>query len=232
VGQLVKGFLDLIFPPTCFVCGQVTQDPLCSQCVSSFSLIKEPVCEKCGKPCVLEVTACKECSSRRFYFVKARTFGLYEGNLKETIHQFKYQGGKRIAPLLARLIVDKMEPSSFRADLLTWVPLSSRKEASRGYNQAYLLTRGIAKLTGQLSSPTLRLSKETRDQSKLTLPERRRNVKEAFAAITGINLKNESVLLIDDVFTTGSTVNECSKVLLKAGAGSVVVLTVARSVLH
>ena len=232
MGQLVKGFLDLIFPPTCFVCGQVKEEPLCSQCLASFSLIKEPICEKCGKPCVLKVTACKECSGRRFYFAKARTFGLYEGNLKEAIHQFKYEGGKRIAPLLARLIVDKMEPSSFRADLLTWVPLSSRKEASRGYNQAYLLTRGIAKLTGQLSSPTLRLSKETRDQSKLTLPERRRNVKEAFAAITGINLKNESVLLIDDVFTTGSTVNECSKVLLKAGAGNVAVLTVARSLLH
>ncbi|HAW60392.1 MAG TPA: ComF family protein [Actinobacteria bacterium] len=228
MGEIFKGLVDLVFPPTCHVCDSFSEQPLCADCFSSFPLIDPPLCRKCGKSCHLVVDECRECRGRRYYFSIARSAGLYEGNLKEAIHSLKYRNGRRLAPIFARLMVEGME-EGLDIDLVTFVPLSSSKERRRGYNQARLLALEISDLIDKPCIPALIQIKETMDQSKLSPRERRENVRKAFLGVAGVDIRGRSLLLIDDVFTTGATVNECSKALLASGAEDVHVLTLARS---
>ncbi|MDI6892223.1 MAG: ComF family protein [Actinomycetota bacterium] len=228
LGEIFKGLVDLVFPPTCHVCDSFSEQSLCADCFSSLPLIDSPLCRRCGKPCHLAVDECRECRGRKCYFSTARSAGFYEGNLKEATHSFKYGNGRKLAPIFARLMVEKME-KDLGIDLVTYVPLSLSKERRRGYNQARLLALEISDLIGKPCIPALIQIKETVDQSKLSPRERRENVRRAFLSAAGVDIRGRFLLLIDDVFTTGATVNECSRALLAGGAKDVHVLTLARS---
>lgn len=227
--ELFKGLLDLVFPPTCRVCGRVSKEVLCSDCMGGFPKIDGSICLKCGKPCQRDVDGCRECSHKTLYFSRARSGGMYKGPLKEAIHQLKYKNGKGLSPYLARFISDAAGSLMSAVDATTYVPLSSYKESLRGYNQSRLIAQEISHLFSKPLLSDLVKTHTIPEQNKLGLADRPHNIKGAFAVK---NPMSGRLLLIDDVYTTGSTVNECARVLLEAGAEEVFVLTVARTPLE
>jgi len=170
---------------------------------------------------------CPRCEKNRNYYHKARGLGIYDGKLLEAIHLFKYGGKINIGKILGRMLAHY--PLDFSIyDLIIPVPLHIKKLRKRGFNQAGLLCREIEKChTVPLAFSSLKRIKHTKSQVGLNEEERVKNIKGAFDAGGGV-LKGLKTLLVDDIFTTGATVNECSRVLRKAGVDRVDVLTLAK----
>ena len=180
----------------------------------------------CGEPLASEHgVVCGECLADRPAFAKVYAYGLFDGALKEAIHSYKFSAARRLARPLADLILSMDVPL---ADAVTAVPLTKRRLLKRGFNQSMLIGREIAGMTGARLLPhALEKIKDTPAQAGLNRKERIRNLKGAF--ICGQPLSGETVLLVDDVITTGATVRECSRALMKAGAGKVCVAALART---
>ena len=171
---------------------------------------------------------CRECRGRNFAFRSAIAAVRYVGQVREAIHALKYGNGRRLAPQLAELIAAKLGGEFDGADFITFVPITRKKRVERGYNQAKLLADELGRIVGKKPVALLRRARASVPQSGLSLDERRRNVRGAFEATRSVQGR---ALLIDDVYTTGSTADECARALLKAGAGEVLVATVARTVI-
>lgn len=223
---MLKSILDLLFPPRCRICKKVASDPICESCAGSFMRIAGNLCTKCGKPCLREVSMCRDCSGKTLYFTCARSGGSYAGALKDAIRHLKYKNGKKLAPHLARFASKAAAEFIDDIDAIAFVPLTAQKEAKRGYNQSHLIAQELAAIYNKPLYRGLIKIKNTPDQNKLGLIERSKNVKGAFALNLPVKGK---ILLVDDVYTTGSTVNECARQLIKGGAKEVFVLTVART---
>jgi len=223
---LFSGLFELLFPQICKICGCASKEPLCAGCLQAFSRITGAVCERCGKPCVRAVTRCRECSPKRLHFSRARSAGVYTGTLKEAIHSLKYRNGRRIAPYLGRFLDEEAVDLMDDIDSIAFVPLDRVKEAKRGYNQSRLLAEDLSRRYHKPLFTGLIKIRKVPEQHNLGFAERGRNVKGAFRTVAGAA---GQVLLIDDVYTTGSTASECAKALKKAGAGGVYVLTIART---
>lgn len=235
---LIRGFVDLVYPPRCYVCGQASQKPLCDACLAKIELIKSsPLCERCGKPLLESASNCHTCRGRRLYFSHVRAIGLYDGVLKEAIHALKFGGGRRLGYFFAQLMAESLPDDFIQVDVVTFVPLHRRKRRNRGYNQAELLAKAFGRRTGKPVKQLLKCRRRTKDQTKLSLKDRRANVREAFRLLSKStswqeNLRDKRIILIDDVYTSGSTVNECAWVLRRAGAKEVKVFTLARTILE
>jgi ComF family protein len=152
--------------------------------------------------------------------------------MREAVHQFKYGRkvslGKTLGRLMARGCRDFLEDCE--ADIIMPVPLHPKRLRWRGFNQAALLARQVSRAYAVPLDPfTLKRTRATQPQTQLTEPERRRNVRGAFAVRTASTLEGKKVLLVDDIYTSGATVNECSRTLKKAGAATVYVLTLAHA---
>ncbi len=227
---LIKGFIDLIYPPSCLVCGHSSQELVCPDCLRKLPFINSCFCKKCGKPTLHSVFNCQACKGKRVYFSLCRSLGKYEEPLKGLIHQFKYSHRKNLAFFFASFVTEHFDNLISPVDLITFIPMLSPKERERGYNQAELLGREIANLARKPIEPTLYFKRKIKEQNTLKLEERKNNVKDAFSIKLrfGLDLKGKTVLLVDDVYTTGSTVIEASKVLKKAGVKEVRVITLAR----
>ncbi len=194
-----------------------------------------PYCPCCGLPVPSgDGTGhlCGPCLKEKWYFEVHRTGGLYEGALKEAIHRFKYGA---VFPLV-RVFGDLLQPilytvsQDYPVDVMIPVPLHIRRLRERGFNQALLLVRELGKRTGiPYEERALKKIKDTPVQIALKKRERRKNLRGAFQARDQGAIQGKAVMLVDDVYTTGATVNECSRTLLKAGAERVAVLTVART---
>ncbi|MGH2424882.1 MAG: ComF family protein [bacterium] len=232
--SLVHGFLDLVFPPACQVCRSPGTFPLCTACRYGFRLVRPPICQKCGKPLRgpddLEFT-CIPCRHRKLHFVAARAAGIYDGTLREAIHALKFRGRRGLAAPLGSLMAERIAGARLPlAQVVIPVPLHRRRLRERGYNQSELLAAEIANRFGLLvRSDVLVRRQATEAQSGLTLDDRRANVRGAFFAACSID--GQTVLLVDDVLSTGFTASECARALRQAGAAQVVVLTVAIAVL-
>jgi ComF family protein len=254
VQGLWQATLRAIFPPRCLVCnthyvwqpstGKVASYPVsdviapyfCESCQKGLTPITHPFCSKCGLPFVSTEGVdhtCSECFLERRYFGKARAFGIYDGILMEAIHLLKY--GKKTS--LAQPLSGLAKKTFFKIwdaesiDMIISVPLHIKRLRQRGFNQAHLLTMRWAKQEGiTLDGVTLCRSRWTEPQTKLSRTERRKNIKGAFSLENTEKITGQKILLVDDVFTTGATVNECARVLTKAGAEFVDVLTLARAV--
>jgi ComF family protein len=167
-------------------------------------------------------------------FRRAVSYGAYDGALRELIHVFKYNGIRPAGALLGRLLQQATGELQLPADLvLIPVPLWLAKRQARGFNQAEAIARAFLNLTPssgiQLDTSSLARTRETASQTGLTRKQRRENVRGAFAVTQAEKVRGRSILLVDDVMTTGTTVNECARVLLRAGAKEVFVATVARA---
>jgi len=229
---------DFFFPPKCPLCGKNQETLLnerpCSVCLSQLKLPSSPRCPRCGlgfhSPSESD-HLCSECLTEERYFSKARAICQYEGLIVEAISRFKYGGVTRLARPLGSLLVEYRDPEFLLPDfdLILPVPLHPGRLRQRGFNQSLLLARYLSrKHSIPLDFTTLRRSRPTQPQTQLSGPERQTNVRGAFEVRKPEAVAEKRILVIDDVFTTGATVRECSKVLLAAGAREVDVLTLAR----
>ena len=233
---LVKSLLDMAFPRSCAGCRGRTEDEflyLCWNCLTAIRLVKPPYCLLCGDPAHGELPNayfCPACSKRKPFFDCARSAAVYTGLTKEMILDFKYRGAIWLSPDLGQLMFACLR-THFRApniDCVTYVPLHKARERQRTYNQSFLLAEEIAGRFNGKVSDCLERAQVTVSQTHLTASEREANVRNKFAIKRRHALEGQRVLLVDDVMTTGATVNECARVLKDAGAREVLVLTAAR----
>jgi ComF family protein len=236
-----KAFLDIFFPPLCHICRCFLTDPtdihLCSGCREKIVAVGSPLCPVCGVPFATENGIdhpCGHCLTTRRPFAGARAAVRFEGPVQELIHRFKY--GKKVhlsrplGLLTATTLADFLPATA--ADYIVPVPLHRRRLRERGFNQSQLIGQILAKSWKiPLSVHNLRRIRWTNPQTGLSATERERNIRGAFAVAAPDRLEGKRLLLVDDVYTTGSTVSECAKTLRQSGAKEVRVITVARAVM-
>ena len=225
VSQLKTAFLDLLFPLRCLGCGR-EGSLLCPSCCQSLPRIKQPFCQCCGTP-LSEGNRCPTCISHPLAINGIRSMFLFGGAVRLAIHQFKYRHLKAMAAPLGQLLADYWRSYPLPGEALVPVPLHPKRLRERGYNQASLLAREMGKLTGlpAVEGSLLRIRDTVTQARTASAAERRSNVRDAFACQQ--ELHGEKILLIDDVCTTGATLDACAMALRAAGAGSVWGLTVA-----
>lgn len=238
--RLLAPLLDTLFPPICYLCREYLPGTdgvqLCAGCLAKTPPLLSPKCSCCGEPFKTPAGAdhlCGACITTPPPFSSARAALLFEGSSRELIHQFKY--GKRVLlrrplGLLAAAHLDDFA-RDFKAELIVPVPLHSKRLRQRGFNQAILLGEIFSQRWGvPLSRNNLRRIRWTEPQVNLGAAERAANVKGAFAVSRAEEIAGLRILLVDDVYTTGSTVKECCRVLRKGGAAEVAVVTIARGI--
>ena len=237
---LLSAFADILFPPLCHTCRAFIPDAgevhLCKGCLAGSPFIVSPHCTICGLPFLTEGGAdhlCSGCIKAPPFFAAARAAVLFDGPVRDLIHRFKYgkkvQHCRPLGQLTARHLGEFAAASS--ADLLIPVPLHVKRLRQRGFNQAVLLGELMAKEWRlPICRNNLRRTRWTEPQISLSAAERVDNVRGAFAVHDAAGVKNRRIILVDDVYTTGSTVAECAETLRKAGAEAVFVVTAARAV--
>jgi ComF family protein len=235
--------LNFLYPPRCAVCGDrfamETGHRVCARCLSRVEKIPEPICSICGAPMQsansLE-SLCATCLELRPHFASARAIARYRPSaesdrrsLPSIIRRHKYGLDQSLQKALAEFLGPDLPYSATDCDLIIPVPLHSRRLWWRGFNQAALLAIAISRrLKMPLDLRSLIRSRATIPQTSQDHDARRRNVRRAFMVKRPARVKGHRILLIDDVMTTGATVDECARVLMAAGAARVDVLTLAR----
>ena len=232
---LAKGFLDLLFPPRCEVCRELGPDIICEPCAAGIELVKPPLCANCGEPFDPKARGgplCLTCRTKKRPFHLARSAAYHEGPLRKAIHHFKYQRKRVLAGPLGAIMADWVSSNGegFReADLVCPVPLYPRRQRERGFNQSELLARSLAAhLDRPLAPGLLARVRDTLPQIELPVSERAANVRGAFAVSRPEEAAGKCLLVVDDVFTTGATLSECARVLRRARAARVLILTLTR----
>lgn len=238
--SIYRHLLDFVLPTSCAYCnasvGESGIPYFCSSCWTDFSPIDGPVCPRCGKPFdspeALAYSPHHECFACRQSppaFDQALSIGYFEGPLREAVHQFKYRPCRSLGRPLGEWMVKKFHLLA-DIDSIMPVPLHSKRLRQRGFNQALLLAHRISEAHRiPLSCDNLIRNRATRPQVELTGAERIRNVAGAFSLKRRNEVKDKRIILVDDVFTTGSTLNECAAVLKDAGAAQVVACTLTRA---
>jgi ComF family protein len=225
--KLGRVLLDLLYPPFCVGCGR-TGIMYCPACRGTLSNIRPPLCPRCGRP---QETSCfcRQCAASPPSIDGIRSVAFFEGALRSAIHQFKYSYVRDLAEPLSEMLVSYWQEAPLPGDVIVPVPLHARRARERGYNQAMLLAQRLGSaLQIPVRSECLRRNRYTVAQTRLNAQERSRNVEGAFTCV-GPDVRGRRVLLIDDVCTTGATLEACSRALGEGGAKSVWALTVARA---
>ncbi len=235
--QFPRHLLTAIFPDDCRICGDPLVDfgsvPVCPQCLdAAIPFQAECCCERCGTPFLSEASLdesgiCRMCRSGRRGFDACFAYGDYSAELRQVIQVFKYEGVASLAGPLAALMLRGL-PRHIAFDAIAPVPMHWWKRYRRGFNQADLLARAVSRATGLPRLYPLRRARIAAIQAGLGSAERRRNAMASFALNPGQPLHGQRILLVDDVFTTGATATACARLLKKAGASYVAVLTIAR----
>lgn len=220
--KILNFLLTFIYPKACMSCNTLlnynTKIELCDNCAKDFNPYRGNRCITCDRP-IDNTGECSICKSEKIYFEKGYCVYPYAGAVRNTILNFKF---KNMA-LYYTYLGSKMTEYYFEYimesyDYITAVPIHKKKLKIRGYNQAELLAEYISEQINIPYCTVLKRTVNTKPQNALNKKERVVNIKNAFSLIDNINIKNKSILIVDDIFTTGTTINECCKVLKKAGA--------------
>ena len=232
--NVANGAVDLILPSACWLCSEPTSgQPFCDRCEQALTDEPSPVCPRCASS-LSEATAaaniCPRCDQQSFAYDSVVRLGPYAGALREAILRMKKPSGEMFAEaavdVFARHMLPRLRNRAF--DSVIPIPLHWWRRLRRGYNQSELLAGAMAKSIGTpLLSRVLRRIRRTQLQSQLTAEERRTNVRGAFAPRAKTNLSGKSVLLVDDVLTSGATAHEAARVLRSLGAKAIVVAVLA-----
>lgn len=223
--QAADRLLNLLYPRCCPLCHEILRDQralVCPDCGKNLKPVAEPRCMRCGKPVGAEEEFCPECRGGRHEFTQGRGVFLYDEVFRRAIVKYKYGGRRQYGEFFARAMCLYGEKDILRwqPDVVVPVPLHPKKQRARGFNQAAILGELIGEYFGiPFSSELLKKVRSTKSQKKMSAGERRRNLKGAFAVTAP--LFGRTVLIIDDVYTTGSTVDEAARALKRAGAGKV-----------
>jgi ComF family protein len=241
LGGLAEGVFATIFPSGCRLCGaplqRISRLPVCPNCLASVIRREEKLCSICGQRRAVsaEETRCPECIRSQPPYLSASAYGNYDGVLRDLVHLLKYQHVLPVAGvlgcMLAETIADLVPRFGPVPPLLVVVPLHKTKLRQRGFNQSEAIARAAVK---ELKTPRLAVSssvltrrRATESQTGLSRAQRRLNVRGAFNVARPNEIAGRDILLVDDVFTTGTTVAECARVLRRAGCARIWVATVA-----
>jgi competence protein ComFC len=226
-------FLSLLYPPRCLLCKTLGTTCLCDTCSDQIVPIPEPYCSHCGKSISSEETDCYDCHQRRPAFNAARAMGAYDGTLRAAIHQFKYRDRPQMAEPLGHLLAEYAQTQSsalnrLRFDAIIAMPMHPTRKRLRGYNQSERLARIVAReLCLSMDTALLVRRRRTRPQVGLSAGARRKNLVGAFAVPHPSEVVGKTILLVDDVISTGSSLHESALTLSVAGDKAVYALTLA-----
>lgn len=236
---------SVVFPANCRICGfaltEISALPVCRPCLAGIKPLDGTLCSACGEQLFSHAFAgdagplCGLCRRVPPRFQRAASYGAYEGALRDLIHLFKYQQVRSATKTLARFLGHAVDRLELQAPLTVIpVPLWPGKRTARGFNQADEIARAFVRFRAasggiQLETAALIRKRETASQTGLTRRQRQANVRGAFAVARPEKIKGQTILIVDDVMTTGTTAAECARVLLRAGAKEVYVATVARA---
>ena len=236
IGILLDTLLELFYPSNCVGCGH-PQDSgilLCDQCKETSPPLRPPYCRCCSRPfegLIAEEFSCPNCEDRRPAFDCAVSNYQAKGVLRDLIHRFKYDRQFYLRRVLAEYLVEAMQDVRIQvnpADCLVPVPLHPTRLRERGFNQADVLAEILSQRTRLPILHCLERRRYTNTQTRFDRVERMQNLRDAFALRKNSEVRGKHLVLLDDVLTTGSTLNECALVLRAAGAESVRAITVAR----
>jgi ComF family protein len=233
---LFQAIFDIIYPVRCPVCGDIVipkGTKICSHCEKKLQLITQPRCKKCSKPIEDDQKEyCSDCERKNYHFDHGYSLWVYDSIMKKSISDFKYHHKKEYANYYIEKIVEgyKDNISRLAPDALVPVPIHISKYRERGYNQAEILAYGISKeLDLPVISNLLVRNKKTLPQKQLSDKERLKNLKEAFIlndkVLDDYPKELKRVLLVDDIYTTGSTIEACANVLIKNGIENIYFIT-------
>ena len=250
LGSAAESLFATLFPATCRLCGDpllnISRLPVCQECLDAIRPIGGDTCSICGErilsPYALaqgaDAPLCGLCRRVEPPFARATAYGSYEGGLRELIHLLKYEQVKPAADALGRMLaaaIHELEPPFGDAPVIVLpVPLHRDKRRQRGFNQSEKIARAALKFVRAngrfiLDTDVLLRHRPTQSQIGLTRHQRRENIRGAFKVAKPGAVSGREVLLVDDVFTTGTTVSECARILRRQGASKVWVATVART---
>jgi len=242
---LAESLFATLFPADCRLCAapliRISRLPVCQECLAAMQPIAGGLCNTCGER-LMSPYAFKEdqgeplcglCRRLAPPFAKAVAYGSYDGGLRELIHLLKYEQVRPAAAVLGRMLHEAMDGLDIAAGaVVVPVPLHIKKRRQRGFNQVDLIAQAAMKRETRLITlccDVLERQRETQSQIGLTSHQRRENMRGAFVVAKPQEISGREVLLVDDVYTTGTTLSECAKILKRAGASKVLVATVART---
>jgi ComF family protein len=243
--KLVRGtaeaIVSVLFPAPCHIChatlSTASRIPVCGTCLETLGPLAEPLCRGCGRPLATSffggssAVLCHACRRGKYSFDLARSYGPYTDRMVRAITLLKYHAVTPLADWFAARLEElaAAEPALVEVDLVVPVPLDRARRRERGYNQAELIARPLARRLGKpLEASLLVRTKPRPEKLKLSRHERWETVRGAYHAAEGAQIDKASILLVDDVFTTGATLDACARALRARGARRVLAATVAR----
>lgn len=222
--------MDIFFPPDCGGCGKKGVR-WCKDCRDSLIEIVEPFCDICGLP-QSQNGVCEKCKANPPVYRQLRSWLAFDGAVRKALHRVKYRRDFGMGEMLATEMLPYVNRLGWKVDLVVPVPLGARRFRERGYNQVTSFARPLALAQRWTLSPNaLKRVRETQTQVDLSASERVKNVEDAFVA-DWKRVDGKSVLVLDDVSTTGATLNSCASALIRGGAKVVYALTIARALPH
>lgn len=232
MNNIMNRILDLMFvrEHKCCICGLPAGEVLCDKCAASIPYLNGATCLKCGKGLndAYNSSICPDCSNTEYHFDMAYSCFEYKEAGKELIHKLKYEGKTEAAVFIARQMHYRLKDERLQIDAIVPVPIHESKLRTRGFNQSYLIAKELGSLMDKPVYDCICRIKETKNQYNLDRQQRFSNIQDAFSVKLGYNVnKYKRLLIVDDIYTTGSTVNECSKVLKARGNVHIYVITAA-----
>jgi ComF family protein len=233
---LANSLVDFVFPPFCAACHRRMPDgeheAVCAACWSAYPSWEADACQRCGKTVAVSDGArlCELCVIPGWGCAAIRTSGPFAAPLAEAVHLLKYSDRRLVAATLAGMMAKAAakDPAYAQADLILAVPLHPARQRERGYNQAQLLAAQAGRILGKPAPDGILVRlKNTGSQTALNRKERKDNVDDIFRVKRPDMVRDKSVILVDDVLTTGATIGSCGQALLRAGARTVLALTAA-----
>lgn len=225
---VIEKLLGFLYPAKCPFCGKIWSG-ICDDCREKYPMIREPRCKKCGKPIQKETDEyCYDCKKTEHYYEWGRSLWLHKAPVNEAIYAFKYKNRRCYGEVFARELAKAYGKSlkQQKVELIIPIPLHKSRRRERGYNQTEIIAKYLGDYTGiEVDYASLVRKKKTNPQIRYGDKDRKKNMKNAFALKKKINVEN--VVLIDDIYTTGSTIDEAARLLKKSGVTNVCFLTIS-----
>ncbi|MCR5672197.1 MAG: ComF family protein [Lachnospiraceae bacterium] len=217
---------DMLFPRVCPICGDLVpflKGDICPWCIPKLTYADEPYCMMCGKPVDEDEEFCRDCMKGHHAYDEGRSALIYDEYMSQSIYRFKYNGKREFASFYGRVMYERLEKKirQWNVDAIVHVPVHKNKLKKRGYDQAYLLARQLSKRTKipHLKGLIIRRT-ATKVQKDLSAAQRQNNLKKAFKVTQNV-VKLNSILVVDDIYTTGATVDSIARCLKGAGVEKV-----------